>query len=62
MNKKSIKKLNYKLKTNVFLEGIKFLIKSKVEQHWIDEFNFRIAMSALMYGKETKNKRINWRL
>ena len=62
MNKKSIKKLNYRLKTNVFLDGIKFLIKSKIEQHWVEMFNYRIAMSSFMYGKETKNKKINWRL
>ena len=62
MNKKSIKKSNYKLKNHVFLNGIKFLTKHKIEKHWIKMFNFRIAMSVFMYGKETKNKRINWRL
>ena len=54
MHKKSIKKSNYKLKNHVFLNGIKFLTKHKIEKHWIKMFNFRIAMSVFMYGKETK--------
>ena len=43
MNKKSIKKSNYENKDG-FLILNKWLKQSKLEQHWINTFNFRIAM------------------
>lgn len=60
MNKKSIKKSNYENKDG-FLILNKCLKQSKLEQHWINTFNFRIAMSIFKYDK-SKRKQQNWRL
>lgn len=60
MNKKSIKKSNYENKDG-FLILNKWLKQSKLEQHWINIFNFRIAMSIFKYDK-SKRKQQNWRL
>jgi hypothetical protein len=60
MNKKSIKKTNYSDKDG-FISLKKWMIKCKIEKHWINIFNYRIAMSIFKYDK-SKNKRQNWRL
>lgn len=60
MNKKSIKKVNYESK-NGFISLKKWMIKCKIERHWINAFNHRIAMSIFKYDK-SKHQRQNWRL
>ena len=60
MNKKSIKKANYKDK-NGFINLKKYLTRNKVDKCWINKFNHRIAMSVFKYDK-SKYKLPNWRL
>ena len=60
MNKKSIKKSNYESK-NGFISLKKYLMRNKVDKHWINKLNHRIAMSIFKYDK-SKYKLPNWRL
>jgi hypothetical protein len=60
MNKKSIKKANYKDKDR-FINLKKWMIKYKVYKFYINTFNYRIAMSIFKYDK-SKHKRPNWNL
>lgn len=60
MNKKSIKKANYSDK-NGFVSLKKWIRTCKIDKHWTDTFNYRIAMSVFKYDK-SKHKRQNWRL
>ena len=60
MNKKSIKRENYKDK-NGFINLKKYLIRNKVDKCWINKINHRIAMSVFKYDK-SKYKLPNWRL
>ena len=60
MNKKSIKKANYKDK-NGFITLKKYLRRDKVYKYWINKLNHRIAMSVFKYYK-SKYKLPNWRL
>lgn len=60
MNKKSIKKVNYYDK-NGFVSLKKWIRTCKIDKHWIDKFNYRIAMSIFKYDKPI-NRRQNWKL
>ena len=60
MNKKSIKLKNYSEK-NEFISLKKWIKLKKVQQHFINMFNFRISMSIFKYPK-SKHKKPNWRL